>query len=286
MSLGTLFLLFGIGLWSPGLESITTFDTVSLSVLPKEWNETIPLSAKGAIILDADSMGIVYQKNKDEPFAMASLTKMMTALIILENHDLKEVVHIPTLSEYIEGSTMHLKENDTLSLEDLLRGLMINSGNDSATVLAIYHSKTVFDFVKEMNIQAKKMMLHNIHFQNPHGLDAPDHFASAHNLAVLSKALLQYPSLRRIVNTKKITITSENGEEYNLLNTNELLDSSFPVYGLKTGTTDNAGECLILLSRINEKDYIIVILGSENRYLDAKTLLWHLMGKPEGEKEE
>lgn len=281
MILQTVFLLFGIGAWAPGLETIRAPETILLSPLPTEWSASLALDAKSVLVMDVDSMGIVYQQSKDTPLPMASLTKMMTALIILENHSLSENVLIPPLSEYVEGSSMRLKPGDTLTVSDLLHGLMINSGNDAATVLAMYHSGTVFSFVKEMNTKADELGLRHTHFQNPHGLDAPHHYSSAHDLAILSKMLLSYPALRKIVTIPKESIPSSLGSGYELVNTNALLDSPFPVYGIKTGTTDNAGECLVLLTRVSGKEHIVVILGSSQRYLDAKILLWYIMGKPE-----
>lgn len=281
MMIETLFFLFGVGIWNPSLQSVAQEPIEITTPFPKEWTEPIPLTAKAALLLDVDSMGLVFQKNVNTPYPMASLTKMMTALIILENHSLNEKITIPAISEYIEGSSMKLKPGDVLTVKDLLRGLMISSGNDAATVLAIYHSQTVFAFVEEMNARAKQLSLFQTHFQNPHGLDAPEHYTSARDLTIIGKMLLQYPVLRDIVNTTTVDIESQIGEKYELVNTNLLLDSPFPVYGLKTGTTENAGECLFLLTRVNGKEYFVVLLGSIDRYLDAKTILWHVMGKPE-----
>ncbi len=283
MILETIFLLFGVGAWKPGLESVSS-ETIHLSPLPNEWHEQISISAKEALVMDLDSMGVLYQKNKDMPVPMASLTKMMTALLILENHELTETLTTPTLSEYVEGSSMRLKSGDVMTVGDLLSGLMINSGNDAATVLAAYNAGTVFAFVKKMNDRASELGLHETSFQNPHGLDAPNHYASARDLAIIAKSILQYPALRSIVSTSKTEVHSELGSDYELVNTNELLDSPFPVYGIKTGTTDNAGECLALLVKSEGKEYLIIILGSSDRYLDAKTLIWHVMGKPDSKK--
>lgn len=281
MILSTIVLLFGTGIWAPGLESLSDDATPAYQISPMEtpWETTPLFSARAVLLLEAKSMTPVFEYNAHAKLPMASLTKMMTALIILENHDLSETVVITRGSSSTDGSTMKLVEGETLTVEDLLKGLLMNSGNDAAIALALHHSKTVFEFANVMNTRAAELRMNNTHFTNPHGLDSDTHYASAYNLAVLAKVLLQSPKAASIVGTKDDMVVSLEGEEKHYLsNTNELLGTIFPVYGIKTGTTANAGQCLALFVEEDGKQYILIILGSEDRYLDAKTLLYTLLG--------
>jgi len=165
-------------------------------------------------------------------------------------------------------------------VKDLLRGLFINSANDATVALAIHNTGSISTFVDKMNTRAKDLSLLDTHFKNPHGLDAEGHYSSARDLAFLAKKVLKYPLVRDIAQTFTTTVESIDGHfVHPLVNTNELLGKIFPIYGLKTGTTDNAGECLILLVRHQKHEYLLVILGSQNRYLDARSLLWPILFK-------
>lgn len=279
MLLETVFFLFGMGAWAPGLESFSV-DPVQSDIAPIEekWKFFPVINAKAAIIMERDSAQAVYEKNADMRLPMASLTKIMTAIIILENHDGDEVVTASRAAHFTDGASMKLDIDEKISITNLLHGLLIPSGNDAAVALAEYHSKDVYQFAKVMNKRVKSLRLHNTHFQNPHGFDSSNHYSSARDIAFLTKKLLQFPLAKDIVQTKETTVYSTNGKKsHHLISTNKLLGTLFPVYGVKTGTTKNAGQCLSLLIKGRKHEYIVVILGSNDRYLDAKTLIWRIL---------
>lgn len=289
MMVSTLLLLFGTGMWAPGLEavSVDAFPEYEISPIEKSWEvqEKNPyFTARSVLLVDAHSMVDLYSNNADLRLPMASLTKLMTALLIVENSDLNEIVKVSKVSSVTEGSTMHLQNGEELTVRSLLKGLLMNSGNDAAIALAEHHSGTVYEFVNAMNIRAEELFMFDTNFVNPHGLDSSVHYASSRDLVVLAKKLWQYNEIQKIVDTQLDTVLSEvsdEGEqsEHVLKNTNKLLGTLFQVHGMKTGTTPNAGQCLMLVVEKNEKFYFLVILGSEDRYQDARNILYELLGE-------
>ncbi len=292
--LSTLLLLFGTGIWAPGLEAINVeaFPKYEISPIEKSWEEQKKnpyFTARSVMLVEADSMIDLYHYNSNLRLPMASLTKLMTALIIMENHGLDEVVTISKVSSLTEGSTMHLLSGEKLTVKQLLKGLLMNSGNDAAIALAEFHSGTVYAFVNEMNVRAEELFMTQTHFANPHGLDSSVHYASSRDLILLAKKLWQYPEIQKIVDTKFDSVFSDNLEnkesgekrevEHILKNTNKLLNAGFQVHGMKTGTTPNAGQCLMLVIEKENKFYFLVILGSEDRYQDARNILYELFQK-------
>lgn len=270
----------GIGIWGSGLETIAISPIPAASVHSPaiEWRYNPVLSAKSALVMEISSAGENWGKNKNTPLPMASLTKLMTALLIIENHSLDEIVTVPQTAANTEGSTMHLEEREQISVRNLLLGLFMNSANDAAIALAIYDAGSVVEFVEKMNTRASSLGLLQTRFSNPHGLDAENHFSTAFDIALLGKYLLQFDFVREVITKKSEEVSSRDGQIMHFLkNTNDLLFSPFPVYGMKTGTTDKAGECLITLVRKNGTEYILVILGSQDRYLDAKTLFYPIL---------
>ncbi len=234
------------------------------------------ISAESMLIFDIENNTELASNNPDQMRAMASLTKLMTALIILENHSLDEVVLINNNYAETEGSKAWFFKNEEITVENLLKALLIHSANDSALILAVYDAGSVDKFVQKMNIRAKNLGLKNTQFKNPHGLDAVGHYSSAHDLAFLSSFLLREKNsfFRRVVNTSQETIYSTDKSIIHKLDTtNDLLLENLSVYGVKTGTTDNAGQCLISLIKRRQKEYLIIVLGSEDRYLDTKLLI-------------
>jgi len=295
MMLSTLLLLFGAGMWDPGMESVNidVFPQYEISPIENSWEvqEKNPYyTARSVILVDADSMVDLYAYNADLRLPMASLTKLMTALIIVENHALDEIVTVSKVSSVTQGSTMHLRYGEKLTVGKLLKGLLMNSGNDAAIALAQHHSGTVYDFVNVMNIRAEELFMTNTHFVNPHGLDSSIHYASGRDLALLAKKVWQHKEIKNIVDVQFDTVFSEfftvsvNDKEKNiqiehaLKNTNKLLGTIFQVHGMKTGTTENAGQCLLLAVEKDKKFYFLVILGSEDRYQDARNILYELLG--------
>ena len=274
-------LLFSYYLNSQTLDSTLESDFLntpqkaefSVSPLPNfQEPKTSPyLSAKSYLAIDTKSNIRLLNHNADQQLPMASLTKLMTALIIIENHSLRDIATVAKEATYTPGAKVWLKANEQLTIRNLLKGLLVKSGNDTAIALAIHHSGSVDTFVKEMNIRAKSLGMKNTQFQNPHGLDADNHYSSANDLLLLTQAFWQHKFLRDTVSQKDTTIYSLTEAPRSYPNTNKLLSES--IRGVKTGTTDNAGECLILFAEKDRKEVFTIVLGSQSRFTDSQKFL-------------
>ncbi len=229
------------------------------------------LNSRRYIVFDRTSGMEVYGKDYNKETAMASTTKIMTAIIVLENCDnLNEEVTIEEKAALTGGSRLGLKKNDKITVNDLLYGLLMKSGNDAAIALAIYIAGSKEDFADLMNDKANSLGLKNTHFVTPHGLDDPKHYTTALELAKLTDYALKNKKFAEIVKTQYASIKI-NGNEKELKNTNELLLANIEgVYGVKTGFTNNAGRCLVTAVKRNNMDLIIVVLGADTRKDRAK----------------
>ncbi|MEZ4767178.1 MAG: D-alanyl-D-alanine carboxypeptidase family protein [Caldilineales bacterium] len=229
--------------------------------------ETLPpLSAPAALVADSATGRVLGAVNASEPRAMASTTKIMTALLVLERADLGDLVTISP-SALVGGATMGLEAGETLTVEDLLWGLLVNSGNDAAMALAEHVGGSEQAFVDLMNQRAAELGLTSTHFVNPHGLDAPGHASSAADLWHLAELAMTYPTFRTMVATR-----SHEAAGHQLFTTNELLGVYPGADGIKTGTSDAAGQCLVASVSENGMRTVAVVLGSADRYGDAETL--------------
>ena len=228
------------------------------------------VQAQSALVADVDTNQVLMAKQADVPRPMASTTKIMTALLALERGDLDRVATVPAAALTVGGSSMYLQAGETLTVEDLLYGLLLVSANDAAVTIALDIAGSEDAFVALMNRRASELGLTQTHFMNAHGLDAPGHYASARDLYQLTVSALRYPVFARIVAT-----VNHNAGGHALTNINELLTLDAHADGVKTGTTDEAGECLI--GSVNQDGHrtIVVILGSTQRYADANDLLAH-----------
>lgn len=236
----------------------------------RQWGEVAQLpdiSAEAAIVYDMDTNQLLLTRNPDQRLAPASLTKLMTALLVLESGDTQRLITIEQ-DDLVGDSNMGLEAGEVISVEQLLYGLLINSANDAAMALARTVSGSLDPFVGRMNQRAEELDLRNTHFLNPHGLDMDGHFSSARDLLALTHALWDYPLFRTIVGTQDTTVAG-----HRLHNTNELLGSKLLVNGVKTGTTDEAGECLIVGVVSNGHQRFIVVLNSQDRYADTRRLI-------------
>ncbi len=231
------------------------------------------LSASGVLLLDAASSQEIYSKSPDVRRPIASLTKIMTALLVLERHSTSTIVTIPPIAENIRGSTVGLIPGQHISVGNLTKALLLPSANDAAYALATFDAKGVGAFVRTMNERAVAMGLENTHFANPAGLDHPEQYSTPRDLGWLALAALRNPTFASIVQTRSARVSTSEGKEYSLRNTNELLHYNEDVYGVKTGTTDAAGECLIVLFREKDRPYLLVLLGSKDRYTDSLHIL-------------
>lgn len=231
------------------------------------------VNAKAALVVDLDSNTILFKKNDTEPLPIASLTKIMTALIIMEEHTLDEIVTIAGEATQVGGSTMYLSTNEQISIENLLKGLLMQSGNDAAIALAIHNSGSVEAFVQKMNQKAIAMNLQDTNFQNPMGFDNPNNYSTVRDLLILSKELYKYEIIQEIVSTPSIRVTSADERlTHSLISTNALLESYLNVVGLKTGSTEEALGCFIGITN-GDHPQISIVLGSPNRFHDTKILL-------------
>lgn len=230
--------------------------------------------ADAAYSMDLTSNTILYTKNEHDKLAIASLTKLMTAYIILEEEEMDEVVTVSSKAAATEGSQIWLGQGETITIESLLYGLLIQSGNDCAVALAEYNAGSEENFINKMNQKARQLGLNETYFTSASGLDDQG-YSSAGDLAFLSMYLLKNDFIREITSLSSATITGADGyPTHSLTSTNELLGSYLNVKGLKTGKTYGAGECLITVAENDHGHEILtVMLGSEDRFGESKLLL-------------
>ena len=222
------------------------------------------INSRSAIVYDRISGSILFGKNENEKRKMASTTKIMTAIIVLENSNLDDITTISTKAAGIGGSRLGLHSNDKISIRDLLYGLLLCSGNDAAVALAEYVGGDLPGFATLMNSKCNSLNLKSTHFITPHGLDDDNHFTTAYELAIITNYALQNETFRKFVGTKQYTV-SINGHYKNLSNTNELLGNLDGVYGVKTGFTNGANRCLVTSVKRDNMDLICIVLGADTK---------------------
>ena len=227
------------------------------------------INSRKYVIYDRLSGRCIYGKDENKQTAMASTTKIMTSIIVVENCNLKDIVTITSKAAGTGGSRLGLHTDDKITINDLLYGLMLRSGNDAAVALAIHIAGSVEEFAKLMNQKAEELGLKDTHFVTPHGLDNPNHYTTAFELAKITDYALKNETIAKIVKTKSTTI-SINGRSMQINNTNELLGTIEGVYGVKTGFTNNAGRCLVTSVKRGDMDLIIVVIGADTRKDRAK----------------
>lgn len=226
------------------------------------------VSAEKGIVLDAAGGRVLWEKNADDRSLIASTTKIMTALIICQRCNVLDRVKIPAEAVGVEGSSMYLQAGEVLTVQELLYGLMLRSGNDAAAALAIWCGGTIEGFAELMNDKARELGLRDTHFVNPHGLDAPDHHSTARDLAVLTAYAMNDPIFARTVGTKQVTV----GERV-LTNHNKLLWQLDGCEGVKTGYTKAAGRILVSSASREGRRLICVTINAPDDWKDHKTLL-------------
>ena len=226
------------------------------------------VSAKSAILMDCATGRILYSKDIDRRSLIASTTKIMTALIVCEQCNVLDRMKIPKEAVGIEGSSLYLQEGEILTIQELLYGLMLHSGNDAAVALAIYCGGTVENFVQLMNDKARSLGLTNTHFENPNGLDGEQHYSTARDLCMLAAYAMQNPIFEKIVSTKTIKIGTRH-----LKNHNKLLWSVDGADGVKTGYTKAAGRILVSSAVRQSRRLVAVTINAPNDWQDH-TLLY------------
>ena len=236
------------------------------------------ISASSAILMDADSARVLYEKDAQQPRLIASITKLMTALVALEEgRDLDEPVSIEPEWAGAEGSSIYLKAGETVTLETLLYGMLLRSGNDAALAVAGHCAGSVEAFVERMNQKAQELGMKNSHFANPNGLNADGHYSSAYDMALLARACLENETLGQIVSTKSITLGDRT-----FTNHNKLLWRYEGCVGLKTGYTEKAGRTLVSAAERDGLTLICVTLNAPNDWADHASLLDYGFARYEG----
>lgn len=225
------------------------------------------ISADKAILTDAATGRVIYAKNAQERSLIASTTKIMTALVVCSQCNVLDRVRIPAEAVGVEGSSMYLRAGEVLTVQELLYGLMLQSGNDAAVALAIYCGGTVEGFAQLMNDKARAIGMENTHFVNPHGLDAPEHYSTAADLAKLAAYAMEDPIFARTVGTKTVRV----GERY-LTNHNKLLWQVEGAEGIKTGFTKAAGRILVSSASRQGRRLICVTIHAPDDWADHASL--------------
>ncbi len=276
---------------------------VIYTVKAADTSDIINLDARGAILIDQRSGKVLYQKNENERLYPASTTKILTALVALENGDLddtvtvgKEVLMVPW-----DSSKAYLKVGEQITLRELLMGLMLPSGNDAADTIAVYigrkaagdmsldETKAMDKFVELMNKRAKEAGATGSHFVNPHGYHDENHYVTPHDLALIAREAMKNEYFRKVVSTCKYNVEGENvvdngqvqkSVDHTWINSNELINKSGKDYyeyatGIKTGYTTPAGQCVVSSASKDGMDLIAVVMdsSSQGRWADSKRLL-------------
>ncbi|SHI92906.1 D-alanyl-D-alanine carboxypeptidase family protein [Propionispora hippei] len=235
------------------------------------------IKANAAILMDAKTGQVLYNKNMNKRGAPASTTKILTAILAIESGRLDEMTKVSVKSSSTPGSSMHLYPGQLISLRELVTGLLLRSGNDAAVAIAEHLAGSSEAFVDLMNQKAAALGALHSHFCNPNGLSAAGHYSTAFDLAWMSRYALSNPIFADIVNTKETTIEwldkRGNGHDVNLRNTNKLLWMLDDADGVKTGTTGEAGPCLVSSATRGNQKLIAVVLHDHNRWYDSMQLL-------------
>jgi len=253
----------------------------TIEVTASNVSELPKTNSRRYIVYDRISKSMIIGKNEDVKSAMASTTKIMTTIVILEKADLNEKVTVSAKAGGTGGSRLGLKRGDKASVRDLLYGLMLRSGNDAAVALAEHVGGSVKEFAELMNEKAIELGLTNTHFVTPHGLDDANHYTTALELAKLTDYAMDNETFAKIVGTKSTTIYINN-QSRQINNTNELLGVLNGVVGVKTGFTNNAGRCLVTETKRNNMDIITIVLGADtkkDRTKDSVNLIEYTFSK-------
>jgi D-alanyl-D-alanine carboxypeptidase (penicillin-binding protein 5/6) len=253
----------------------------TIEVTASNVSELPKTNSRRYIVYDRISKSMIIGKNEDVKSAMASTTKIMTTIVILEKADLNEKVTVSAKAGGTGGSRLGLKRGDKASVRDLLYGLMLRSGNDAAVALAEHVGGSVKEFAELMNEKAIELGLTNTHFVTPHGLDDANHYTTALELAKLTDYAMNNETFVKIVGTKSTTIYINN-QSRQINNTNELLGVLNGVVGVKTGFTNNAGRCLVTETKRNNMDIITIVLGADtkkDRTKDSVNLIEYTFSK-------
>ncbi|MCX7642729.1 MAG: D-alanyl-D-alanine carboxypeptidase [Armatimonadetes bacterium] len=236
--------------------------------------QTLPITAKSAILADAETGEILWSFKPDQKCYPASLTKIMTAVLILEQGSFEDWVTVTKDAAFTGESSMALKEGERVQMKDLLNAILVRSANDACVAAAIHIAGSVDKFVEWMNEKARELGMTNTNFVNPHGLHDPQHYTTARDLLTLTRYALQNPIFRSIVSKRDIVVLPTNKSALrHYYNRNKLLELYHGCDGVKTGYTVPAGKCLVASATRNEWQLIAIVLGSQDHFRDCATLL-------------
>lgn len=227
---------------------------------------SVNVSAESAILMDQTTGRVLYEKNADNPDLIASITKIMTAIIAIESGKLNEKVRVSQNAVYTEGSSIYLQEGDRFTLEELVYGLMLRSGNDAAVAISEHVGESEEGFVYLMNEKARWLGMSNTHFDNPHGLDSETHYSSAYDMAILMRYASQNETFQKISSAKEY---KPEGRSYSWKNKNKLLTQLYQYCtGGKTGFTKAAGRTLVSTAEKNGQTLIAVTIDAPGDWED------------------
>lgn len=260
----------------PPLVRASELDNFQPSLYPKKiYDQPAPyLTAQSVMIRDVDSSVPMYELNTNDHLRPASITKLMTALVTLEHYDLNDELTVDHLVPVHDEADMGLEVGDKITVRNLLYGLLIPSGNDAAETLADNYPGGSEQFIYAMNQKAQDLNMYDTHFDNPTGLDSSTHYTTAHDLSLLAAQAIKNDIISSLIKTKNITITDASGlKSYKLQNVNQLLGVVYGVDGVKTGFTDEAGQCLVTSATRNGHRVIVVLLKSQDRFGESAQLV-------------
>lgn len=259
------FIIFqNLNVFADDIETENIDDISSFLQTSSNLSEEPLINSRSAIVFDRNSKQVLFGKNENEKRKMASTTKIMTAIIVIENAKLDDIVKVSAKAASTGGSRLGLHTNDKISVLNLLYGLLLCSGNDAAVALAEHVGGSLPDFASLMNKKCNELGLSSTNFVTPHGLDNEEHYTTAYELALITDYALKNDTFRNIVGTKNYTVTI-NGYSKNLSNTNELLGALDGVYGVKTGFTNGANRCLVTSVKRGDLDIICIVLGADTK---------------------
>ena len=248
-------------------------------VFANDKENSINVDAQSAILMDYKTGRVLYSKNADDPLAMASTTKIMTAIIAIENGNLEDTVKVSKNATKAPPVKINLKENEEIKLKDLLYALMLQSSNDAAVAIAEHISGSVEIFCDNMTKKAKELGAKDTVFRTPNGLDSLDHHSTAYDMAVITRYALNNKQFMDIINKKQVSFKT-NMSNYDIINKNRLLSEYEGANGVKTGYTGKAGHCFVGSATQNDMTLISVVLasgwgekGKKQKWVDTKNIL-------------
>ena len=231
------------------------------------------ITAEAAVVMDLDTGQVLYGKGEHERRPPASLTKVMTGYLAGKQFQAQQWITVSETAASTGESSLNLKTGDVLTFDALLHGALMKSANDACVALAEYMAGTEKNFVQNMNLQACLLGCKDTNFCNSNGLPAEGHYSSAYDLALMTRAAMQNETFAAIVQKQQYMVHWQDGRQLLVRNTNRLLREYPGAIGVKTGTTNEAGQCLIAVAEKAGKRVIVVVLKSKNRFYDAVALL-------------